>query len=175
MIPPREPQPTNQPSTEAAGADHLPVYLARAKRVSSIFKPSLQWPGAGPLLRGAMVAIFAVALCGVFSQFGTLGHQAPLSLPSQRASEPMVQPALAHIHGAPSAHFRHRRVVAAEPTAVSPGDASRYSDSGDHDPPTVGNERPVKPPRPSCSTQTYKVHSEAGGETSVNVVRCNGQ
>jgi len=30
----------------------------------------------------------------------------------------------------------------------------------------------VKPPRSSCSTQTYKVPSEAGGEASVNVVRC---
>jgi hypothetical protein len=28
------------------------------------------------------------------------------------------------------------------------------------------------PPRSSCSTQTYKVHSESGGEASVNVVRC---
>ena len=30
----------------------------------------------------------------------------------------------------------------------------------------------VKPPRSSCSTQTYKVPSEAGGDASVNVVRC---
>jgi hypothetical protein len=30
----------------------------------------------------------------------------------------------------------------------------------------------VKPPRSSCSTQTYKVPSEDGGEASVNVVRC---
>jgi hypothetical protein len=30
----------------------------------------------------------------------------------------------------------------------------------------------VKPPHSSCSTQTYKVPSEAGGEASVNVVRC---
>jgi len=27
-------------------------------------------------------------------------------------------------------------------------------------------------PRSSCSTQTYKVPSEAGGEASINVVRC---
>jgi len=54
------------------------------------------------------------------------------------------------------------------------GDAPRYS--GDYDPSTVGpGERPGQPPRPSCSTQTYKVSSEAGGETSVSVVRCNGQ
>ena len=29
-----------------------------------------------------------------------------------------------------------------------------------------------KPPRSSCSTQTYKVPSESGGEASINVVRC---
>jgi hypothetical protein len=174
MTQPRGPQPINQLSTETVGADQLPVYLARAKRVSSIFKPMLQWPGAGPLLRGAMVAIFAVATCGVFSQFGTLGRQAMPSLPSQPETEQMVRPAAARTHDAPSAHFRHRRVVSAESTALSPGDPSR--DSGDYDPPRVGpDEQPVKPPRPGCSTQTYKVPSEAGGETSVNVVRCIGQ
>jgi hypothetical protein len=30
----------------------------------------------------------------------------------------------------------------------------------------------AKPPRSSCSTQTYKVPSEAGGEASINIVRC---
>ena len=72
-----------------------------------------------------------------------------------------------------------------------------YGDSGYYDPSTVApdeqpaypttayppraSEQPtyptaaypyVKPPRSSCSTQTYKVPSEAGGEASVNVVRC---
>jgi hypothetical protein len=174
MTGPREPLPINQPSTEAAHADHPPVYRVRAKSVSSILKRSLRWPGAGPLLRGAVVAIFAVVLCGLFGQFGTLGRQAMLSLPSQQASEPMVEPALARSHGTPSAHFRHRRVVTAESTTVPPGDASRYSDG--MIPPTAKNdEQPLKQPRPSCRTRTYKVPSEAGGETSVNVVRCNGQ
>jgi hypothetical protein len=55
-------------------------------------------------------------------------------------------------------------------------------DSGYDDPSTVApDEQPtypttaypyVKPPRSSCSTQTYKVPSEHGGEASVNVVRC---
>jgi hypothetical protein len=58
--------------------------------------------------------------------------------------------------------------------AVAWGDASRYS--GDYDPSTVGpDEQPVKPPRSSCSTQTYKVPSEGGGEASINMVRCYGQ
>jgi hypothetical protein len=168
--------PINQPSTETAHADHPPVYMVRAKSVSSIFIPSLHWPGAGPLLRGAVVAIFAVVLCGVFGQFGTFGRQAMVSLPPQRASEPTVEPALARSHFTPSAHFRHRRVVTAESITVPPDDASRYSVGGDHHPPTAGNdEQPQKPPHPSCSTRTYKVPSETGGETSVNVVRCNGQ
>jgi hypothetical protein len=57
-----------------------------------------------------------------------------------------------------------------------------YADSGYYDPSTVASdEEPtyqttaypyVKPPRSSCSTQTYKVPSEDGGEASVNVVRC---
>jgi hypothetical protein len=57
-----------------------------------------------------------------------------------------------------------------------------YGDSGYYDPSTVApDEQPaypttaypyVKPPRSSCSTQTYKVPSEAGGQASVNVVRC---
>ena len=78
------------------------------------------------------------------------------------------------VNDAPFARFGHRRLVAAETPAASGGDAPRYS--GDYDPSTVGpGERPGQPPRPSCSTQTYKVPSEAGGETSVSVVRCNGQ
>jgi hypothetical protein len=57
-----------------------------------------------------------------------------------------------------------------------------YGDSGYYDPSTVSpDEQPanpiaaypyVTPPRSRCSTQTYKVPSEAGGEASVNVVHC---
>jgi hypothetical protein len=141
-----------------------------AKDPSLNLKRSLRWPDAAMVLRGATVAIIAVAVCVVLSQFGSLGHQAALSSPSQPKSEPMVQPATARVNDAPFAHFRH----AAETPAVSPGDAPRYS--GNYDPSTVGpDERAVKPMRPGCSTQIYKVPSEAGGETSVSVVRCNGQ
>jgi hypothetical protein len=54
--------------------------------------------------------------------------------------------------------------------------------SGYYDPSTVTpDEQPtypiaaypyVRPHHSSCSTQTYKVSSEDGGETSVNVERC---
>ena len=56
-----------------------------------------------------------------------------------------------------------------------------YSGYGNYDPSTVTpDEQPTYPtaaypyvkPRSSCSTQTYKVPSEAGGEASINVVRC---
>src|SRR5262249_29085807 len=56
-----------------------------------------------------------------------------------------------------------------------------YSGYGYYDPSTVtADEQPTYPttaspyvkPRSSCSTQTYKVPSEVGGEASINVVRC---
>jgi hypothetical protein len=57
-----------------------------------------------------------------------------------------------------------------------------YDNSGYYVPSTAApDEQPaypttiypyVEPPRSSCSTQTYKVQSETGGEASVNVVRC---
>ena len=161
MIEPRPPLLiTNQKSTQNADTCY--------------HKRSMRWSDVAVPLRGATVAVIAVALCVVLSQFGSLGRQAALSLPSQPKSEPMVQPAIARANDAPFARFQHRRLVAAEPAGVSPGDAPRYS--GDYDPSTVRpDEQPVKPPRPGCSTQTFKVPSEAGGETSVNVVRCNGQ
>jgi hypothetical protein len=173
MIEPREPLLIiNKAPTQTADAD--PVFLSRAKDTSLNVKRLLHWPGAAPLLRGALVAIFALTLCAVFSQFSLLGRQAPLSLSSQPESAPTIRAATARIHDAPVAHFQPHRVVAAGSPAVALGDAPR--DSGDYDPSTVRpNEQPVKPPRSSCSTQTYKVPSEGGGEASINMVRCHGQ
>src|SRR5215471_20500941 len=161
----------NQVPARTADADHPPVFLTPAKGTSLNVERSLHLPGAAPLLRGAMVAIFAVALCVVFSQFSLLGRQPQASQPE---SAPTIRPAIVPNHGAPFAHFRHRRFVAAGSRAVAWGDAPRYS--GDDDPSTVGpDEQPVKPLRSSCSTQTYKVPSEGGGEASIKMVRCNGQ
>jgi hypothetical protein len=175
MIEPREPLVIiNEAPTQTAEADHLPAFLARAKGTSLNVKRSLHWTGAAPLLRAAMVAIFAVALCAVLSQFGLLARQAPSSFSSQSESAPTTRPAIARVHDAPSAHFPHRRFVAAGSPAVPWGEAPRYS--GDDAPSAVGpDEQPVKPPRSSCSTQTYKVPSEGGGEASIKMVRCNGQ
>jgi len=175
IIEPREPLLIiNQAPTQTADADHPPVFSARAKDTSLNVKRLLQRPGAAPLLRGALVAVFALTLCAVFSQFALLGRQAPLSLSSQPESAPTIRAATARPPDAPVAHFQPRRVVAARSPAVALGDAPR--DRGDRDPSTVRpDEQPVKPPRSSCSTQTYKVPSEGGGEASINMVRCYGQ
>jgi hypothetical protein len=78
MMEPREPLLiVNQAPALTADADHLPVLLARAKGTSLNAERSLHWPGAAPLLRGAIVVIFAVALYAVLSQSGLLGTQAP--------------------------------------------------------------------------------------------------
>jgi hypothetical protein len=78
MMEPREPLLiVNQAPAQTADADHLPVLLTRAKGTSLNAERSLHWPGAAPLLRGAIVVIFAVALCAVLSQSGLLGTQAP--------------------------------------------------------------------------------------------------
>jgi hypothetical protein len=173
MIEPREPLPIINQGPTTADADRPPVFLSRAKDTSLNVKRLLQWPGAAPLLRGALVAIFALALCAVFSQFGLLGRQA-LSLSSLPESAPTIRAPTARMHDAPAAHFQPHRVVDAGSPAVALGDAPR--DRGDYDPSTVRpNEQPVKPLRSSCSTQTYKVPSEGGGEASIKMVRCNGQ
>ena len=58
---------------------------------------------------------------------------------------------------------------------------SGYDDGGYYDPSTVApdeeptypaNAYPNPPRRLGCSTQTYKVPSESGGQASVKVVRC---
>jgi hypothetical protein len=160
MIKPREPRLIiEQPPAQTAD---------RAKCQSLNVERSLHWRVAAPLLRGAMVLIFAVALCAVFSQFGPLRYQAALSSPSQPESSPMAPPAIAQIQDA-SANFSQRFVNAKAP-AVASADAPSYSDH--HDPRTVApDEQPVKPPGRSC-TQTYKVPSESGGLTSISIVRC---
>jgi hypothetical protein len=175
MIEPREPlRIINQAPTQIVDADHPPVFSARAKDTSLKVDRLLHWRGAAPLLRGAMVAIIALALCAVFAQFGSLGRQAPLSLSSQAESAPTIRAATARTDNAPLAHFEPRRVVAAGSPALALGDAPR--DRGDYDPSTVRpDEQPVKPLRSSCSTQTYKVPSEGGGEATIKMVRCNGQ
>ena len=177
MIEPREPLLIiNQAPTQTADADHPPDFLARAKDTSLNVKRLLHWPGAAPLLRGALVAIFALVLCAVVSQFGLLARQAPLSLPSQAESAPTTSAAAARTHATPTAHSRHPRFVAAGSPEGAWDVAPR--ERGDHDPSTAvvrRDEQPVKPPRSSCSTQTYKVPSEGGGEASINMVRCFGQ
>src|SRR5262245_374114 len=59
MIGPREPLLIiNRAPTQTTDADHPSVFLSRAKDTSLNVKRLLHWPGAAPLLRGALVAIF---------------------------------------------------------------------------------------------------------------------
>ena len=87
MVEPRTPLLIlNEAPAQRKDADHLSVFLTRANDTWLNIKQSLCWRGTAPLLRGATVAIFAVALCVVFDrQFGLLERQAPHS------AAPMVQ------------------------------------------------------------------------------------
>jgi hypothetical protein len=154
----------DQPAPQTAEANHRP------KGASLNVERLLPWVGAAPLLRGAMVAIFALALGAVLIHFGQIGRQAALSPSSQPESAPMAPPAIARIQDA----FSHRRFVDAGAPAVVLGNA--LSDSGHHNPSTVApDEQPVKLPGPSHCTQTYTVPAEGGGQASINIVRCRGQ
>lgn len=151
----------DQPAAQTAEANHRPE--GASLNVERLW----HWPAAAPLLRGAMVAIFALALGAVLIHFGQPGRQAALSSSSQPESAPMTPPATARIQDA----FSHRRFVDAGAPAVVPGNA--LSNSGHHELSTVASdEQPVKPPGPSHCTQTYTVPSEGGGQVSINIVRC---
>jgi hypothetical protein len=57
---------------------HLPNFLIGVAGSSRKVKHSWNWMGAAPLLRAAMVAIFALVVCAVLDrQFNILGRQAP--------------------------------------------------------------------------------------------------
>ena len=162
IIKPREPLLIiDQPAAQTAQANHRP------NGASLIVERLLHWPSVAPLLRGAIVAIFALALGVVLSHFGQIGRLAAPPSPSQPESAPMAPPAIARIQDA----FSHRRFVEAGAPALVGANALSYS--GHHDASTVApDEQPVKPPGPSRCTQSYKVPSEGGGEASINIVRC---
>jgi hypothetical protein len=70
---------------------HLPNFLTGVAGSSGKVKHSWHWMGAAPLLRAAMVAIFAVVVCAVLDrQFNILGRQAPQPFASlvQRIEKP---------------------------------------------------------------------------------------
>jgi hypothetical protein len=158
----------DQPAAHSVETNHP------ARHASLNLERLSRWPGAAPLLRVAMVAIFALALVAIFGQFGHLGRPLPSS--SRPESAPMALPASARIQDA----FSHLRPASAgapvrfadagAPAAVS-GDALSYD--GHPDARTVAPvQQPVKPRGPSCNTQTYRVPSESGGEASINIFRC---
>ena len=161
-IKPREPLLIiNHPATHTGDANHS------AKNASLNADRFLRWPGAAPLLRGAMVGIFALALAVILSQFGQLERKGASSARVQPESAAITPPTVTRIQDA----FSHLRFADAAVPGVAFSDAVSYS--GHHDPRTVASgEQSVKQRGPGCSTQSYKVPSEGGGEVSINVLRC---
>lgn len=79
VIEPREPLLIiDQTPSRTTDAHRPPAFLMPAKRTPANVPRSWHWPGTAPLLRGAVVAIFALVLCIVLDrQFGLFGRQAP--------------------------------------------------------------------------------------------------
>jgi hypothetical protein len=141
----------------------------------------------------AIVAIGSIAAPAEISARGLAGGGR--AIPIVGGHLPIARPALrAHT---PFARFRHRRRFfdngfAAGVWSYGDGYGGYYEPTGDAVPydappdsyPTAAPPPPpytgpvreriiyVMPARPSCSTQTYKVPAESGGERSINVVRC---
>ena len=169
---------TSAASLRKSPAPRVPVIARRGASLK--LERLLHWRHAAPLLRGAMVVIFAVALCAVLSQFGQLRQQAAapqpagqlrqqaaLSSPSQPEPAAMAPPSIAQVQDVP-ANFSDRRFA----SAGAPEVGFAPSSIGPHDVRVVPDEQPVKPPGRRSCTQTYKVPSESGGQVSINVVRC---
>jgi hypothetical protein len=106
------------------------------------------------------------------------GFRAPMSRPAIARPQRVAVPA--RIRAARFAPFRRtigpRRVWVGAPWYGDYG-APWYGDYGDSsnavpDQQPEATPTPQTPRRLGCSAQTYKVPSEAGGETSVKVVRC---
>ena len=119
----------------------------------------------------------------------------PAIAPPTRVAIPAIRPAIARptrvavparLHNtAPFARFRHtigpRRIWVGAPWYGDYG-APWYGDYGDSTYVVPDGQSPsdtspttdanMTPRRLGCSAQTYRVPSEAGGETSVKVVRC---
>ena len=70
-------KPVDRPSGHTLDTDRWPSFSTRGMGRSRTLERSWFWPGAAPLLRGAMVAILAFALSSVLDrQFGLFGSQA---------------------------------------------------------------------------------------------------
>jgi len=78
FIEPREPLLiANRAPAQTADADHCRAFLSPVDGAAVNVERSVHWPRAAALLRGAIVAVFAVVLCLGVSQSGLLRNQAP--------------------------------------------------------------------------------------------------
>src|SRR5262249_61409263 len=107
----------HQPAAKPAEVNNRP------KGASLIGERLLHWPSAAPLLRGAMIAIFALAVVVVISHFGQIGRQAAPPSSSHPESAPMAPAAIARIQDA----FSHRRFVDAAAPADFVGAALSFT------------------------------------------------
>jgi len=100
------------------------------------------------------------------------GFRAPMIRPAIARPQRVAVPA--RIRAARFAHFRRpigpRRVWVGAPWYGDYGDSSYVAPGQQGKPEATPTTQ--TPRRLGCSAQTYKVPSEAGGETSVKVVHC---
>jgi hypothetical protein len=82
------------PTADAKAQITDAVFLASTKNKSLNVERSVYWPATAPLVRTAMVAIFAAALCVMLGQFGPLGHQAPQTAAPTIQKDAMLEPKL---------------------------------------------------------------------------------
>jgi hypothetical protein len=88
------PTPTADAKAQIADAKRFPVFLAPTNGKSLNAEQSVYWPATAPLVRTAMVGIFAVALCVILGQFGLLGPQAPQTAAPTVQKDAMLEPKL---------------------------------------------------------------------------------
>jgi len=104
------------------------------------------------------------------------GFRAPIMRPAIARPTRVAVPARIH-NTVPFARFRHgsgpRRIWVGAPWYGDYGDSTYVAP--DSQSPSATSPTPdsdTAPRRLGCSAQSYRVPSEAGGETSVKVVRC---
>jgi hypothetical protein len=146
-------------------------------------------PAISTRLATALVAVFATGLIltpveasarnGGFAGGHAIGFHGGFPARTVRpAFRSAFGPTFGRSHGV--RHFRHRRFTGAGASWGAWGYAPYDLGYGYYEPPAVVSEgQPSEepspappPPRRGCSTQIYKVPSEAGGEVPVKVVRC---
>ena len=88
------PTPTADAKAQIPDAKHLPIFVAPTKGKSLHPERFVYWPVTAPLVRTAMVATFAGALCVILGQFGLLGPQIPQTAAPTVQKDATLEPKL---------------------------------------------------------------------------------